>query len=240
MVNRNFIAVSLVIFSLFSVFAADVYAQNSTNSTNTTNATACRDTDSSSYPTINYNMTGSVLVSGVVASDNCLDSARLREYYCSSPNSTSASNVIYTCPNGCSNNACKMQNATDTTPPTVSVSHSPLNPYQGQNVTFTASASDNVGLNTLWIFVDNYWTQICRSYSALSGSCKYMTSNLSAGNHTYYAIAIDTSGNSASTSIKQFKVGVSGGRKQIAAEVPGNNIIDGLASWISKFVDKLG
>ncbi len=81
---------------------------------------------------------------------------------------------------------------TDITPPAVSVGHAPSNPMLGQTVTVTAVASDNIKLSGLMVVVDNTEIATCSS-----SPCNYTNSNLSAGIHTYYAFAIDSSGNTA-------------------------------------------
>ncbi|MBI4091401.1 hypothetical protein HY419_01460, partial [candidate division WWE3 bacterium] len=80
--------------------------------------------------------------------------------------------------------------AGDITPPSVSVIHSPASPTQGQTVTITATASDNVGVASIQIFLDGTSTKTCAS-----SPCTYSSSSLPVGSHAYYATATDTSSN---------------------------------------------
>lgn len=77
----------------------------------------------------------------------------------------------------------------DTTPPTVSITHSPSSPTTNDNITITATASDNIGISSVSIHVDNSNVKTCNS-----SPCSY-NALYSAGSHTYYANATDTSGN---------------------------------------------
>jgi hypothetical protein len=66
----------------------------------------CTDTDGGK----NYNVKGTLVAcssSGLcmTGSDECYSKAILTEYYCDA--NTDGRNVAYTCPNGCSNGACK-------------------------------------------------------------------------------------------------------------------------------------
>jgi hypothetical protein len=82
--------------------------------------------------------------------------------------------------------------APDITPPTVTVSNSPLNPKLGDTVTITASATDNVGLDKIDVYLDGSLAKTCNIGGALSGNCIYTSSTLALGSHTYYAMAYDT------------------------------------------------
>ncbi|MEK6973974.1 MAG: fibronectin type III domain-containing protein [Nanoarchaeota archaeon] len=66
----------------------------------------CTDTDSGSYPTINYDMQGTVSISSVPSGTDSCSGADLTEYSCQASNSASASSSVYPCPNGCSAGKC--------------------------------------------------------------------------------------------------------------------------------------
>ncbi|MBI5732816.1 putative Ig domain-containing protein [Candidatus Jorgensenbacteria bacterium] len=77
----------------------------------------------------------------------------------------------------------------DTTPPVVSVIHSPVSPYNNQTVTFTATATDASGISNISIFVDNSLIHTCTATSI----CSKLGGPYSAGSHSYYATARDAS-----------------------------------------------
>ena len=78
---------------------------------------------------------------------------------------------------------------TDVTAPTVSVSVSPENSTEADTVTFTATASDDVALKEVNIYIDNFRKKYCTS-----SPCTY-SAKLKPGTRTYYAEAKDPSGN---------------------------------------------
>lgn len=78
----------------------------------------------------------------------------------------------------------------DWTKPTVSVTHSPTEPTDIQTVTFTASASDNIGITGIKIYVDGSLKKTCTS-----SPCSYTGGSYSVGSHTYYATAKDAANN---------------------------------------------
>ncbi len=86
----------------------------------------------------------------------------------------------------------KIFRVADLTKPKVSISHSPEKPIFGAKVTYAATASDNAGLRELQLYVDNLNVKTCKS-----SPCTYSATYNVPGGHTYYAVAIDTSGNSA-------------------------------------------
>lgn len=97
----------------------------------------------------------------------------------------------------------------DTTPPTVSVSHSPLDPTSSQAVTFTASASDNAGLSSIEVFVDGASIGSC-AVSGLSANCVKSAGPYTSGtSHTYYAQAKDAAGLTTTSSSGSFTVAAS-------------------------------
>ncbi len=94
---------------------------------------------------------------------------------------------------------------TDTTPPDVSVSHSPATPTNTQTVIFTVNASDNVEIKEVKLYVDGAnvktWTE--------GGTLTYNAGPYSISSHTYYATVIDEVGNCArypTTGTKTFSV----------------------------------
>ena len=78
----------------------------------------------------------------------------------------------------------------DTTPPTVSVSHSPSSPTNLTSVTITATASDNVGVTEINIYIDSSQVKTCSS-----SPCSTTSQIYSIGTHTYYATASDAANN---------------------------------------------
>jgi len=93
----------------------------------------------------------------------------------------------------------------DTSAPTVSVSHSPTSGILPTiSITLTATATDNVGVSNIEIFVDNASKKTCTS-----SPCTY-TGTFGVGNHTYYAVAKDAAGNTGrdpgGTATKSFSV----------------------------------
>jgi len=102
----------------------------------------------------------------------------------------------------------------DTTPPTVSVSHSPASPSSSQQVTLTATASDPSGISQIQIYVDNTLVTTCSS----STTCNYIGGPYTAGStHTYYARATDNSPsrNNATSSTGSFSVSSAGGTQDL-------------------------
>ena len=96
----------------------------------------------------------------------------------------------------------------DTAPPAISsISHSPANPTTGQAVTITVSASDDVQLTKLPIYVDGVAAGGCYDINAASKTCAYTTPVYSTtGTHNYYATAVDTSGNYKTSPTQSFTV----------------------------------
>ena len=93
----------------------------------------------------------------------------------------------------------------DTTPPQVSI----VNPISGAslatvgaNVTINASATDNVAVSQVSIYVDNVLK--CTDTSA-PYSCSWNTKKASSGAHTIKVTGWDTSRNSASASMTVYK-----------------------------------
>jgi len=84
----------------------------------------------------------------------------------------------------------------DITPPSVSITSPANNATVAGNVTFSADASDNVGIAFVEFFVDGVW------YAADSSapySCSWDSRTVANGAHTLMAVAEDSSGNRTST-----------------------------------------
>ena len=100
----------------------------------------------------------------------------------------------------------------DTTPPAASASHSPQTPSSSQTVTFSASATDIVGLSSIEIFVDGSSIGTCAVSGTLANCAKsggpYSPENSS---HTYYATATDGQGLTGSSPTGIFTVASSAG-----------------------------
>ncbi len=79
----------------------------------------------------------------------------------------------------------------DTTYPIVSVSHTPDTPNNLQQVEFTVSVSDNIGIIEVQLFIDNNLVQTWNN----AGTFTYTTGPFTEGQHTYYAKAKDLAGN---------------------------------------------
>jgi hypothetical protein len=94
----------------------------------------------------------------------------------------------------------------DTTPPSVSVTHSPTSPSPSSIVSFTAVATDNFGLSSIEIFVDGSSLGSC-PVSGTSADCMKSGGPYGSGSsHTYYAEAYDSSGLPATSSTGNFVV----------------------------------
>ena len=105
----------------------------------------------------------------------------------------------------------------DTTPPTVSVSHTPSSPTPTDSVTITATASDNVGVTSISIYVDSSLAKTCSS-----SPCSTTSQTYSIGTYTYYATASDAANNTGrnpSSGTKSFTV-----QEEEVTPVCGNNI----------------
>jgi len=93
----------------------------------------------------------------------------------------------------------------DLTPPTFTqLSNNPLSPNNVQQVTFTASASDQNGIKTITIYVDGLSIGTCDFLT----TCQITAGPYSLGPHNYYAIAVDNSPNmnSATSPTQSFTV----------------------------------
>lgn len=90
----------------------------------------------------------------------------------------------------------------DTTPPSVVISSPPNGAKVGTKVTINASASDNVGVASLKLYIDG---KLVASTNSSSLSYTWNTRGASAGTHTIKADATDAVGNSASQAISVSK-----------------------------------
>ena len=79
---------------------------------------ACIDSDSSEYPTINYNQQGTAIAESDYLVDYCTANV-LVEYYCNSADEGRVFNTIYSCGDGCGDGVCKevVENPPKTLPP---------------------------------------------------------------------------------------------------------------------------
>lgn len=93
----------------------------------------------------------------------------------------------------------------DTTNPTISITGPTGQVNVGQTVTINASASDNVQVSWIAVYIDGAVVKNC-TISAKSGSCANSNSYSTTGTHNYYAITSDSSGNTAQTAIQSFDV----------------------------------
>jgi hypothetical protein len=81
-------------------------------------------------------------------------------------------------------------NGNDTEVPLVAMTHSPQSPSVTQPITFTAEATDNVGLKEIQVYVDGTLLKTCTS-----SPCEVTIGPYPPGAHTYHAIAVDLAGN---------------------------------------------
>ena len=104
--------------------------------------------------------------------------------------------VTYTATDASGNSASATQLVTvvDTTAPTVSVSHLPTSPTSSQTITFTATASDPSGINSISIYVDDLITHKKTCNAVLT--CEFVGGPYpDTSSHNYYATAEDGVGN---------------------------------------------
>jgi hypothetical protein len=85
---------------------------------------------------------------------------------------------------------CSQPCQPDTEPPLLSVSHSPQNPSETQQVTLTVTASDNVKLKEVKLYLDGQLVRTCSS-----SPCQNLSGPYPFGIHAYYATAEDYAGN---------------------------------------------
>jgi hypothetical protein len=91
-----------------------------------------------------------------------------------------------------------VSNGGDVTPPSVSItSPSPGTTVSG-NVTITTSATDNVGVVSVDLYVDNVLTA---TDTAAPFSFRWNTSHAGSGSHTLKAVAHDAAGNAGASAL---------------------------------------
>ena len=94
------------------------------------------------------------------------------------------------------NNPVPVQTA-DTTPPVVAITSPALGSTVSRNVTIAVSATDNVGVSRVAVYVDN--VQLCGD-TAAPYTCSWNTRKASAGSHTITATGWDAAGNTGKAS----------------------------------------
>lgn len=90
--------------------------------------------------------------------------------------------------------------------PTITSYANPSHVNISQSIEVGATASDNALVATIEVFIDNVSVTFCNANKKTFG-CGYIRSYSVPGIHYYYAIATDSSGNTAQTSEKNFTVG---------------------------------
>jgi hypothetical protein len=92
--------------------------------------------------------------------------------------------------------------------PNVAVDYKPLIPYSDHRGLLNATADDNVMVSKINIYLDDEIIKTC-FVDAIAGNCLY-ENKFSEGNHTYYAVAFDSSdnmGRNPDTGTKTFFIG---------------------------------
>ena len=99
----------------------------------------------------------------------------------------------------------------DTNPPTVALSWNPKEPLVNQPVAFSTSATDDVGVKSVKLFVDKVEITPACTFGTTS-TCSYQTSFSTAGDHSVTATAQDsTHATSRTATIRVFVSGGGGG-----------------------------
>jgi len=91
-----------------------------------------------------------------------------------------------------------LPNVVDTTAPSIAISNPGNDATVSGTVSINASASDDVGVTQLLVYIDN--SLKCSSADAASLNCSWNTRKLS-GTHTITAVARDAAGNSRQSSV---------------------------------------
>jgi len=116
---------------------------------------------------------------------------------------------------------------TDTIPPVVSISNSPLNPGTSDLVTLNAVSTET---SEIKIYVDNTVVKSCLNVITCSNAGTY-----SAGSHSYYATAKDSSNNLGKSETKTFSVSsnsvTTSGKVYTYAEAESFNLRDPMKSY---------
>src|SRR5579863_9834528 len=92
----------------------------------------------------------------------------------------------------------KVSNGADVTPPTVSITSPAPGTKVSKTVTVTTSSSDNVGVVSVGLYVDNVLTATSTSAPF---SFKWSTTHIASGSHTLQAVAHDAAGNTGASAL---------------------------------------
>lgn len=87
-------------------------------------------------------------------------------------------------------------------PPTVSVSHTPLEPKTTDKIIITASAADTDGVQRIDVYVDGSIKKQCMQATSCATDAAFYT----AGIHTYFAKAVDSKGHEGQSISQNFSV----------------------------------
>jgi len=101
---------------------------------------------------------------------------------------------------------------TDGAPPVIDAWYRPISPAPTINdeITIEASATDDVALSSITLFLDGVPIKVCDTPpSTTSGSCSYR-SKLSAGRHLFYAVVRDRAGRQGGSELKAIFVVLDG------------------------------
>ncbi|MBM3282384.1 MAG: hypothetical protein FJY86_03545 [Candidatus Diapherotrites archaeon] len=93
----------------------------------------------------------------------------------------------------------------DTIGPTVTASHSPINPKQGQSVTIAALVDDISSVASASIYVNGDIVKSCVQTIKIM-TCQVTLPDVEAGSYSYYVIAKDTKGNTTQTQATSYSV----------------------------------
>jgi thermitase len=92
----------------------------------------------------------------------------------------------------------KVSNGADVTPPTISITSPAPGTKVSKTVTVTTSSSDNVGVVSVGLYVDNVLTATSTSAPF---SFKWNTTHIASGSHTLTAVAHDAAGNTGTSAL---------------------------------------
>ena len=91
-----------------------------------------------------------------------------------------------------------VSNGADVTPPTISITLPSQGTTVSNNVSITTSSSDNVGVVSVDLYVDNVLTA---AGTSAPFSFKWNTSRIASGSHTLQAVAHDAAGNTGASAL---------------------------------------
>jgi thermitase len=91
-----------------------------------------------------------------------------------------------------------VSNGADVTPPTISITSPSQGTTVSNNVSITTSSSDNVGVVSVDLYVDNVLTA---AGTSAPFSFKWNTSRIASGSHTLQAVAQDAAGNTGASAL---------------------------------------